>query len=138
MQKKLASRMLNAGIGKIWFDPLRAEDIKQAITRADISDLIKDKAIRVKAGKKKTVHVKRKRKRKAGSRKMIVKNRKERYVNQIRKMRRYLHEISQKGEVSEDIKWKLRGLAKAGQFRSLKHLKEHIKTLNFEKSLEKK
>ena len=132
IQKKLASKVLNVGLNKIWFDPLRLEDVEQAITRADILDLIKDKAIRIKAGIRREVK-KNRGKRKAGSRKMIVKNRKRKYINRIRKMRGHISEVHKKGEISEELKWKVRGLAKAGQFRSLRHLKEYLKAPSVEK-----
>ena len=133
-QKNLASRVLKVGVSRVWFDPLRMEDIKQAITRADIEDLVKERIIRIYPGKKKSAK-KTGTKRRAGSRKMRVKNRKYRYVRYIRKVRNYIEHLKERGSISDDLKWKLRGLSKAGQFRNLRHLKEHIKSLSFKEAV---
>ena len=45
IQKKLASRLLKASIKKIRFDSERLDDIKEAITKADVRGLIRDRAI---------------------------------------------------------------------------------------------
>lgn len=125
-QKRLASDILKVGQGKIWLDPLRLDDVKQAITRADIQELIKDKAIKKKHAAKKKKVVKRKRKGK-GRVKVRVGNRKKKYVNKIRKIRRYLDYALEKKEVTKTSRDKLRKLSKSGHFRSLRHLKESLK-----------
>ena len=45
LQRRLASDILSVGRNKIWFDPLRLNDIQQALTRSDIDELIKENAI---------------------------------------------------------------------------------------------
>lgn len=125
-QKRLASDILKVGKGKIWLDPLRLDDIKQAITRADIQELIKDKAIKKKPAVKKKKVVKRKRRGK-GRIKVRVRNRKKKYVNKIRKIRRYLDQALEKKEINKSSRDKLRKLSKSGHFRSLRHLKESLK-----------
>ena len=125
-QKRLAAEILKVGTLKVWLDPLRLEDVKQAITRTDIKDLIKDRAIRVKPSVKRNKVVKRKRRGK-GSIKIRVKNRKKKYVNRIRKIRVYLDKAYKKEEITREDKHKLRRLAKSGHFRTLRHLKDHIK-----------
>jgi large subunit ribosomal protein L19e len=127
-QTSLASRMLGVGAGKIKFDPLRLEDVSQAITRADIAELIKDRAIRVKPTPNRTKVVIRKRKG-VGRTRFTVSNRKRDYINKIRKMRRHLQELHDKGDLALERKNRIRRLAKAGQFRNLKHMKESMKTL---------
>lgn len=125
-QKRLSSEILKVGVGKIWLDPLRLDDIKQAITRADIKELIKDRAIKKKYAVKKRKVVKRKRRGK-GRIKVRVLNRKIKYVNKIRKIRRYLNQAFENKELDKNTQNKLRKLAKSGHFRSLKHLKETFK-----------
>lgn len=127
-QKSLASRILGVGNEKLWFDPLRLEDISQAITRVDIIELVKDRAIRIRPSVTKTKVEKRKR-RGAGSIKKTVSTRKRDYINKIRKIRRHLQDLHNKGEITDERKDRIRKLAKAGQFRNLKHLKESIKTI---------
>jgi len=121
-QKRMASEILNVGVNKVWFDPLRAAEIKQAITKQDIRDLIKDKAIRARPGKKKIANERRER-RGVGRKKMTVRNRKRKYINLIRKIRTYVREQS----LPKESVFEIRKLAKAGSFKSLRNVKEHIK-----------
>ena len=51
VQKRIAGKLLKAGINRVWFDQNRLEEIKEAITRADINHLIRDKAIQAKPEK---------------------------------------------------------------------------------------
>ena len=106
-QKNLASRLLGVGNEKIWFDPLRLDDISQAITRVDILELVKDRAIRVRPSVSKTKVEKRAR-RGSGSRRMTVSTRKRDYMNKIRKMRRHLEEMQSRGEITREKKIKVR------------------------------
>ena len=124
-QKRMAADILGVGRNKVSFDPLRLEEIKQAITKVDITDLIKDRAIRAKPGRKK---MKKEKKRKnTGSIKLTISNRKRKYINKIRKIRRYVVEQSEKGELSKQLGDEIRKYAKAGQFKSLRNVKEYIK-----------
>jgi len=126
-QKKLAARIKKVGVGRIWLDPLRLEDVKQAITRGDIKDLIKDKAIKVKPKTKKAKSKGKPGKKGTGRIRKRIRNRKAKYVSKIRKIRRYLDYVCKNKEITKKEKDKLRKLAKSGHFRSLKHLKESMK-----------
>ena len=44
-QKRLSSRILKTGLSRVRFDPARLDDIKEALTKADIRSLVKDSAI---------------------------------------------------------------------------------------------
>jgi len=124
-QRRLAAEMLNVGENKVMFDSLRFEDISKAITRADINDLIKDKAIMKRiTGKSKMK--KKKRRRGTGKIKMRVRARKKKYVAKIRKLRRYLSEISGKKIISREEYQYLRRLAKSGHFKTRRHLKDYL------------
>ena len=76
-KKRLAAQILKCSKNRIWFDVDRLEDIKEAITKADIRSLIADKAVKEKPVKgvsrtraRKTALQKRKGRRKGiGSRK---------------------------------------------------------------------
>ena len=123
MQKRLAAELLNVGEGKVKFDTSRIDDILQAITRADIHELIKDKAIMKRiTGKSKPK--KEKKERREGSIHLVVKNGKRKYINKIRKIRRYLSSI--KDQLSKEEYNKLRRLSKSGHFKSRRHIKEHL------------
>ena len=127
-QKRLAAELLNVGENKVLFDNARLEDISKAITRTDIADLIKDKAIMKRiTGKSKMK--KEKRNRGTGQVKVRVKNRKKKYVAKIRKLRRYLTEIRDKNVITIEEYQKLRRLSKSGHFKTRRHLKEHLTTV---------
>ena len=122
----MAAHILGVGQNKVTFDPLRLEEIKQAITKADIADLVKDRAIRARPGKQGFKKEKRKRT-KSGSVKMTVVNRKRLYVNKIRKIRSYVQEQLKIGAISKALEQDVRKYAKAGQFKNLRNVKEYIK-----------
>jgi len=126
-QKRLAAEMLGIGVRKVWLDPLMLEEIKQAITKADIKDLIKDKAIRVKQSRKKKIKNERRKRRGRGSVKKSIAKRKATYVKKIRKLRKYLKEEKEKKTISKEDFKELRKMARAGYFKNLRQLKEHVK-----------
>ena len=125
-QKRMAAEILDVGEGRVVFDSLRLDEIKQAITKQDIRDLIKDRAIRIRPGVAKAVRVKRKRTG-AGRRKFRVKTRKRDYINRIRKIRTYVRDQMNSGALSKDLANAVRKYAKAGQFKNLRQAKEYIK-----------
>lgn len=125
-QKRMAADTLGVGLNKVSFDPLRLDEIKQAITKADIQDLIKDRAIRAKPGRKKIKKEHRKRK-KSGRIKMTIANRKRKYIFKIRKIRRYVKDQMGSKMISKELADEIRKYAKAGQFKSLRNVKEYIK-----------
>jgi len=127
-QRRLAAELLNVGENKVVFDALRLEDILKAITRADIADLIKDRAIRRRAGIRPINKNRRKGERRmgVGSSKIRVKNRKAKYMAKIRKLRRYISELRGKKIIVMDEFKELRKLSKSGQFKTRRHLKEHV------------
>ena len=128
MQKRLAAEIMNIGVNKVKFDNLRIEDISKAITRQDITDLIKDKAIMKRiTGKKK--RKKEEKRRGTGSIKLRVKARKEKYMAKIRKIRRYLLELRGKKAISLEEFHYIRKLAKSGHFKTRRHLKEYLTTV---------
>ncbi|MEM4640982.1 MAG: 50S ribosomal protein L19e [Candidatus Pacearchaeota archaeon] len=127
-QRRMAAQILKVGINRVWFDPERLQEIKEAVTKQDIIDLIKDKAIKKKPakGRKKRAHkrrVERKRKgrrRGKGKRKKTVKKRKQNYVKKIRKLRRYLKEL--KKVLPKEEYRKLKRWVKGGKIREVKEL----------------
>lgn len=127
-KKELASRTLGVGKDRIVFVPSRIGDIKEAITKQDIRDLYKNKAIIVKEikGRKKV----RKKKRKGiGSIRKKIRRRKERYVVLTRKLRKYLSELKKQGEVSAEGIKEIRKKIKNKFFKSKSHLKEFVKEM---------
>ena len=45
-QRRLAADVMDVGTNKVWLDPERQGDIADAITRADVRDLVQEGAIR--------------------------------------------------------------------------------------------
>ena len=62
IQKRLAAQVLKCSESNVRLDPNRLEEIKEAITKADIKSLVKDKAIIAKKqGEKKRPRIKKER-----------------------------------------------------------------------------
>lgn len=125
-KKLLAARTLNVGKERIVFVKSRLEEIKEAITKQDIRDLQKEKAIIVKEIKgKKTIKKKSKRKG-PGSVKKKVNIRKQNYVIMTRKLRRYVAEMKKQGMLSKEEIEGIRKKIRNKSFKSKAHLKEYI------------
>ncbi len=130
-QRRMASEVLGVGKNKVWLDPLRLNDIQEALTRADIEELIKNSAIMAKpseSGKKK-------RSRKIVYAKRKVNTKKREYVQRIRKLRKYIKNLKDSKIIDREKYYSLRKEAKSGQFKNLRHLKEYVWHLS-QKSLE--
>ncbi len=125
-KKELAARTMKIGKNRIKFVESRLEDIKEAITKQDIRDLVNDKAIIIKdrKGRKKT--------KKSSSRKSTgnirkkVNTRKQRYVKLTRKLRKYVKELKEQGKItSEEVK-KIRRDIRNKKFKNKASLKNFI------------
>lgn len=127
-KKALAARTLEMGKARIIFLQSRISEIKEAITKQDIRDLVKEGAIAIKeiSGRK---SVKRKRNRSTGNIRKKVNTRKQDYVIMTRKLRKYVSELKNQGrlekEDSDDIRKKIRNK----KFKSKANLREYIRGL---------
>ena len=126
-KKKLAAKILGIGKGRVVFDYTRLDEIKEAITRQDIKDLVKDKAIKIKPVKGIKSKEKRKRRRGPGKVKMKVRNRKKEYIKRIRMMRKYLTVLLKNRKISKEEYLKFRMMAKMGHLRDKTGIDELIK-----------
>lgn len=128
-KKELAARTLKVGKDRIVFNKERLTDIKEAITKQDIRDLLSDKAIQIKeiTGRKK--QTKRKTRRRPGSIKKKVKQRKREYMTITRKLREHLKTLKDREVVTKDEYWKIRKEIRARAFRSKAHMKERVHAL---------
>ena len=134
VQRRLAADILKCGENRIRFDPGRIEDIKEAITKADIRALIGNGAImkrrllstsrfwarniskQKRSGKQKG----------AGSRKGKKTARlepKRRWINNIRLQRNFIKTLRDKNAITTAMYHELYFKSKGGFFRSLRHLK---------------
>ncbi len=127
-KKALAKRTFGVGEDRIVFVESRLNDIKEAITKQDIRDLRRDKAIIIKE-KKGRKKVMRKRRRSKGNIRKKVRGRKKNYVILTRKLRKYVSEMKNQEKISkeevDDIRKKIRNKI----FRSKSHLKEYTEGL---------
>jgi|SRR3989344_4921186 len=144
VQRRLAAQILNCGENRIKFDPESLEEIKEAITKADLRGLISRGTI-----SKRRLHntsrfwarsikkQKGKGKQKGpGSRKGKKTARtppKATWMNKVRLQRHYLKQLRDKKllpiESYHDLYMKVKG----GFFRSLRHLKLYIEERNIQK-----
>lgn len=131
-KKTMAAKVLGVGLNKVWFDPSRLNEIKEAITKQDIADLIKDKAIKKKpdegvkrrAGKLKLKRKNKGRKRNEG--RIRLRTRKQDYHKRIRKMRNFLKTFKKNEQISKKRYYELYGWLKAGVIKNRQGIIERI------------
>lgn len=140
-QKRVAASLVGCSEKRIKFDPLRLDEIKEAITKRDLESLIKDKAIivsqkksvsRVRA-RKKAIQKTKGRQRGTGKRKgkyNARSNNKEKWIMAIRAQKRLLKTLRDKEVITKSVYHSLYNRAKGGFFRSLRHIKLHIEERN--------
>lgn len=123
-KKKLIARTLNVGMDKIILN--KPEDIKEAITRQDIRDLVASNNIIIRENKgRKKVHRISKRKSK-GNIKKSVGSRKEDYMHLVRKLRRYVKVMKKSGKITKERHRELRKKIRSKEFKSLSYLQDYI------------
>ena len=137
-QKRIAAEILKCGENRIYFDPFLIEEIKMAITRDDIRNLIKEGIIQKKYKKgiskyRKNLHHERKKKGRArglGKRKGTKHARtpkKESWMKRIRPQRRELKKLRDRKLITTAIYRKLYKNAKGGMFDSVAQMNRYIK-----------
>jgi len=129
-KKKLASRALGIALNRIAFNTQRLDEIKEAITKQDIKDLFKDGAIRIKEIKGTRKVVKRTTRRRHGSVRKKLADRKKGYMQITRKLRAYLAQLKRKEQISLENYYSLRKEIRARVFKDKNHLKERIKEVS--------
>lgn len=127
-KKSLAARTLGVGEGRIRFNQHSINEIKEAITKQDIRDLVVAKAIFVQPIKGRKANTERKRRR-AGSIRMRPNNRKREYIILTRKLRSYLSEIRKQGKITNEEFATLRKGVRSKVFKNKNNLKEHIQLM---------
>jgi len=145
-QKKLASSVLKAGEKRIYLDPTKSTEIKEAITKTDIRSLIAQKIIKVKPkrgisksrSKKIKIQKAKGRRKGLGSRKgkqTARLPRKKAWMLKVRTQRKLLQQLKPK-LLSKDYQL-LRSRIKGGFFRSRRHIKLFVIEQGFIKNEEK-
>ena len=137
IQKKLAGKIAKRSPKRVKIDPTRAEEIKEAITRADIKALIKDKAIKlvqkkgISRGRAKRTQAQKSKGRKKGqgSRKGTANarlNTKTVWIHKIRLQRKFIMELRDNKKLTPEIYKDLYRKSKGGFFRSKRHIKLYM------------
>lgn len=128
-KKELASKALKIGKGRIKFVKERLDEVKEAITKQDIRDLVLSGAIIVNPVKGRRKNEKRKNKRGTGKVKKKVKKRKQEYVKITRKLRKHVQHLKKKGELTRDEFKRLRKDIRNRSFKSKANLKLNIEEM---------
>jgi large subunit ribosomal protein L19e len=124
----LAAEILKVGESRIWMDPEKLDDIKNAITRADIKKLISQGTIKATPGKMKKHREKEKRRKGPGRKKGRKKGSdKRKWIATIRSLRRMLKELRDSEKITKSQYRQLYPLVKGGMFRSRSHLMFYLK-----------
>jgi len=137
LQKELAAKTYKVGKNRIKIDFGAREDIKNAITKADIRSLVEEGTIKVlqKVGISRHRARARKEKRKKGRMRGYGRRkgkatartpRKETWINRIRAQRHILTELKKAGKLDSSTNRILYLKAKGGFFRSKKHMLQYI------------
>ena len=128
-KKLMAARTLKVGKKRIHFSNSRLDEIKEAITKQDIRDLLRDKAIIIKEIKGRRKNPNKTKKKSTGNVIKKVKTRKKDYVILTRKLRNFLKDMKQQNRISQEEIIRLRKKIRNKNFRSKAQLKEHIGNL---------
>ena len=125
-KRRLVARTLNVGMQRIAFNTERLDEIKEAITKQDIRELKASGAIVIKQIKGRRTAVKRKTRRRLGSKKLTPRLRKRHYMVLTRKLRNYLFSLRKRGLLPKELHLQLRREIRAKTFKSLAQIKEKI------------
>ena len=128
-KKELAGKTLKVGKDRIVFVNERLAEIKEAITKQDIKDLVSAGAIKISPIKGRKTNVSRKNKRGTGKVKLKVNKRKQEYVIITRKLRRYVLELKKQGRISVDEATEIRKGIRNRAFKSKANLKLYVEGL---------
>ena len=137
-QRRMAADVLDVGKNRIWLDPKRQGDIADAITRADVRDLVEEGAIRAAEPQGNSRGRARERKAKRayghrkgqGSRKGTAggrENEKDRWASKIRAQREKLRELRDDGTLSKSEYRELYDRASGGEFDSVADIERTVR-----------
>jgi len=137
-QRRIAAKVLKVGEGRVWIDPESISDVEEAITRADIRDLIEEGVIRkkpkrgVSRGRARVRALKKSlgRRKGHGSRKGTQgarRSKKRQWIIRIRALRRRLKELRAEGVIDKSMYHRLYNKAKGGEIKSVARLEAMIR-----------
>jgi large subunit ribosomal protein L19e len=137
-QKRVAAAIMKCSQSKVYFDPEHLEEIKEAITKQDLRELINANIIQrkpdagVSRGRARKVLAQKKKGRQKGqgSRKGKATARvskKEKWMAKVRAQRKFLKVLKEKKHVNNEEFKTLYGRSKGGFFRNIRHIKFFMK-----------
>ena len=137
-QKRMAAEILKCGENRVYFDPYLIDEIKMAITREDIRNLVKEGIIikKYKQGNSKYRKNQRHKRKKKGRGRGIGKRKgtkhsrfpkKKMWMNRIRPQRRELKKLRDRKLITTATYRKLYKNAKGGMFTSVAQMNRYIK-----------
>jgi large subunit ribosomal protein L19e len=140
-QRRLAAEILKCSVKKVRFNPENLDEIKEAITKADIKSLINQGLISFNRGNhisrvraRKRLVQKRKNNRRGKGRKKGTKYarlpRKKSWISKIRAQRELLKKLRDKEMIETRIYQELYLKAKGGFFRNKRHIKLYLEEQN--------
>ncbi|HIJ16304.1 MAG TPA: 50S ribosomal protein L19e [Thermoplasmata archaeon] len=138
-QKRVAAELLKCGENRVWIDPNKAEDVADAITRADVRTLIASGTVAAKQrtgvsrGRANYRKAQKAKGRRSGQgsrkgKKHARKPSKEIWMQAIRPIRRRLKELRDDGRIDTGTYRKYYMQAKGGVFKSKSHLDSHLRS----------
>ena len=128
-KKALASRALCVGKNRIVFNSQRLEEVKEAITKQDIKDLVASGAIRIKEVSGRKTKIKSNSRRRAGSVKKKVKRTKTEYMHMVRRLRPFLSDLRKKKNLSSEQYHKIRREIKSGLHKTKVQLTTRVNSI---------
>lgn len=142
VQRRLAAQLMNCGENRVRLDPNSLEEIKEAITKADVRSLISQGIISKKRLLNTSRFWARKRKKQKGlgkqkgygsrkGKKTARTEPKRKWINKIRLQRAYLKNLRDNQMILPANYHEIYMKSKGGFFRSLRHLKLYIEEKNF-------
>ncbi|MDA3836071.1 MAG: hypothetical protein PF542_00455 [Nanoarchaeota archaeon] len=129
IKKQLAANTLGVGKGRITFVVERLAEVREAITKQDVRDLVKSGAIQVKQVKGRKTNVSRKNRRGVGKVKVKVNKRKQEYVIMTRKLRFYVSELKKQGKLTTEESTEIRKKIRNRVYKSKANLRLYIEGL---------
>lgn len=136
-QRRLAAKLLKAGVNRVWIDPARIGEVEVAITREDVRRLIHEGVIQsrpevgISRVRARVQHERKKlgRGRGSGSRKGSKGARtptKESWMKRVRALRGQLKGLRDRRAITPRVHRQLYRMIKGGAFRSVAHLEQYI------------
>jgi len=136
-QRRVSAKLMKVGKNKVWFDKNRLEEIKEAITKADLNSLIGQLAIQKRPSKGTSRVRARKRlvQRRKGRQKGTAHKKgkatarlpkKERWMITVRSQRKFIKELKEKELIEVRTYRNLYQKVKGGYFRSRRHIKLYL------------